>query len=211
MFLVLLFLTNLSFSQSDQDNYEIYSKVISEQLKFGINAKIDSLILMEKYSPKIQPDFDVFENLTADSIPNADLWYLSIQTYNNHEFVKRVMHDAELKMAMKEFVTDFQNHPTLNDELLKTDKLNIQTITSRQYDSYFGKKPKRNEKAWKKVQKKYGTKQIIGFSKINYYKNFATLYYERHCGQLCGSGNMVVFEKIKDKWIILSEINFWMS
>ena len=108
-------------------------------------------------------------------------------------------------------VTDFQNHPTLNDELLKTDKLNIQTITARQYDSYFGKKPKRNEKAWKKVLKKYGTKQIIGFSKINYYKNFATLYYERHCGQLCGSGNMVVFEKIKGKWIILSEINFWMS
>ena len=211
LLLLILFLSNLSFSQTDNDTYEIYSKVISERLEFGAESKTDSIILIEKYIPKFPPEFDVVADFTADSIPNWALNYLSIQTYKNDEFVQRIIIDSVLKKAIKEFTTDFENHPKLNAELLATDKLNIQTITSEKYYSYFGKKFKRINKAWKRIEKKYGTRQVVEFSKIKYYKSFATVYYEHHCGGLYGSGNMVVFEKKNGKWKILSEINFWMS
>lgn len=211
LLIIILFLSNLSFSQTDKDNYEIYSKVISEQLKFGVKNKTDSIILIEKYIPKFPPEFDVVANFTSDSIPNWALNYLSTQTYQNGAFIQRIISDKELKTAIREFTTDFQNHPKLNAELLKTDKLNIQNITSDKYYSYFGKKFRQIDKAWKRINKKYGTRHVIEFSKIKYYKNFATVFYEHHCGGLCGSGNMVVFEKKNGKWEILSEINFWMS
>ncbi|UPS90879.1 hypothetical protein [Bizionia sp. M204] len=211
LLLIILFLSNLSFSQTDKDNYEIYSKVISEQLKFGIDNKTDSIILIEQYVPKFPPEFDIVADFTADSIPDWAYNFLYTQTYRNEEFVNRIKNDKELKNAIKEFTTDFINHPKLNAELLKTDRLNIQIITSEKYYSYFGKKFKRIDKAWKRIKKKYGTRSVIEFSKVKYYKNFATVFYEHHCGGLCGSGNMVVFEKKNGKWVILSEINFRMS
>lgn len=211
LLLIILFLSNLSFSQTDKDNYEIYSKVISEQLKFRIDNKTDSIILIEQYVPKFPPEFDIVADFTADSIPDWAYNFLYTQTYRNEEFVKRIKNDKELKNAIKEFTTDFNNHPKLNAELLKTDRLNIQIITSEKYYSYFGKKFKRIDKAWKRIKKKYGTRNVIEFSKVKYYKNFAIVFCEHHCGGLCGSGNMVVFEKKNGKWVILSEINFWMS
>lgn len=210
LLLTILFLTNLSFSQTEKDNYEIYSKVISERLKFGVENKTDSIILIEKYIPRFPPEFDFVADFTTDSIPDWACSVLYAQTYNK-DFVQRIKIDKELKNAIKDFTTDFNNHPKLNSELLKTDRLNIQNISSERYYSYFDKKFKRIDKAWRRIMKKYGTRHVIAFSKIKYYKNFANLYYEHHCGGLCGSGNMVVFEKINGKWVILSEINFWMS
>ena len=211
LLITILFLTNLSFSQTDKDNYEIYSKVISERLEFGIENKTDSIILIEKYIPKSRPEFEALTENTADSIPNSAYNSLYIQTNRNADFVKRIKNDTDLKKAIKDFTTDFNNHPKLNSELLKTYRLNIETITSKKYYSYFGKKFRQIDKAWKRINKKYGTRHVIEFSKIKYYKNFATVFYEHHCGALCGSGNMVIFEKINGKWVILSEINFWMS
>lgn len=48
----IIFFSNLSFSQSDKENYEIYSSVISEVTKFGIEKKTDTIILIEKLIPK---------------------------------------------------------------------------------------------------------------------------------------------------------------
>jgi hypothetical protein len=211
LLIAIVFLSNLSFSQTDKDDYEIYSKIISERLEFGIKNKTDSIILIEKYIPIFPPEFDVVADFTADSIPNWAYNFLYTQTDRNEDFLKRIKNDKELKKAIKDFTTDFNNHPKLNSELLKADRINIQTITSEKYYSYFGKKFKRIDKAWSRIMKKYGTRHVIEFSKIKYFKDFATVFYEHHCGGLCGSGNMVVFEKINEKWVILAEINFWMS
>lgn len=208
---LLFFISNLSFSQTDKDNYEIYNKIISEQLKFGIENKTDTIILIEDYSPKFSPDFDSVISFTSDSIPDWAINNLAIQTNQNGAFIQRMINDYELKNAIKNFTTDFQNHPKINVEFLKSDKLNIQAIPSQKYYSYFGKKFKRIEKSWKRFKKKYGTIHVIEFSKIKYYKNFAIIYYEHHCGGLCGSGKMIVFENNNGKWEILSEINFWKA
>ena len=211
LLLITLFLTNLSFSQTDKDSYEIYSKVISEQLKFGIKNKTDSIILIEKYVPKFPPNFELVTDFTCDSIPTWAINNLAIKTNQNGEFIQKIINDNQLKKAIKEFTTDFQNHPKINSEFLKTDKLNIQSITFDKYYSYFEKKSKNIEKSWKRIEKKYGTRYVIEFSKIKYYKNFAVLYYEYQCGGLCGTGNMVIFEKRNEKWEVLTEITFWSS
>ena len=189
----------------------MYQLVLSDQLKFGQETKTDTVIVIEKYKPKFQPDFDWVADITAESVPNWALSYLSTQTYGNGEFVQRILNDSELRKAVKQITADFTNHPEINSELLANNRLNVQKITSKKFYSYFGKNNKRIEKGWERIKKKHGTSHVLGFSKIEYYKNFATLYYEHHCGGLCGSGNIVVFEKKDGNWKILSEINLWMS
>ena len=103
LLITILFLTNLSFSQTDKDNYEIYSKVISERLEFGIENKTDSIILIEKYIPKFLPEFDVLADFTADSIPNWAYNSLYIQTNRNADFVKRIKNDTDLKKAIRKY------------------------------------------------------------------------------------------------------------
>ena len=210
-FRFLLLFPYFLFAQSAYDDYEIYAKVISERMGFGLESKTDSVLLVEKFKPLVAPEFDIVTDITADSIPNSALNYLSIQTYGNDEFVNRIRADRELKMAIKGFAFDFENHPQLNSKLLATDNLAIQTITPKKYHSYFGKSSRRFDSAWKRIKKIYGTRHLIQFSKIKYHKNFAIVYYEHLCGGLCGSGNMVIFEKQHGAWSILSEINFWMS
>ena len=211
LLLIILFISQLSFSQTEKDNYEIYSKVISERLEFGTSDKVDSIVLIEKYIPKFPPEFDVVTDFTADSIPDWAINYLHIQTYKNDVFIKRITNDSELKKAVKDFTIDFENHPEVNAELLAKPNLKIQSISSKKYYSFFGKKFKNIDKSWKRIKQQYGTRHVIEFSKIKYYKNFATIYYEHHCGGLCGSGNIVVLEKKNENWVILSEINFWVS
>ena len=179
LLIILILTSNLSFSQTEKDNYSIYLKILTERLELGLESKVDSIVIIEKYYPKFPPEFDVVHDFTADSIPNWALNHLSLQTYGNAE-------------------------------LLVNDNLSVQTITSNKYYSFFGRKFKRKN-AWKRIKKKYGTRHVVEFSKIKYHEDFATIYYEHHCGGLCGSGNMVVFEKKNGVWTILSEINFWMS
>ncbi len=210
LLIILILSSNLSLSQTEKDNYSIYLKILTERLELGLESKVDSIVIIEKYYPKFPPEFDVVHDFTADSIPNWALNHLSLQTYGNSEFVQRIINEPQLKDAIRDFTTDFKNHPKVNAELLANDNLNVQTITSDKYYSFFGRKFKRKN-AWKRIKKKYGTRHVVEFSKIKYHEDFATIYYEHHCGGLCGSGNMVVFEKKNGVWTILSEINFWMS
>ena len=207
---LILLVTQLSFSQTEKDDYEIYSLVLTEYLEFGINNKTDSIVLIEQYNNEFKKsDYEIFDP-KSDSINKTDVNFLYISTNRDTVFIKRVIKEPELKKVITDFAVDFDNQPKLNPEFLATDNLNIQSITSKKFYSFFGKKRWRKN-SWKRIKRKYGVDNVVELSKIIYNEDFCSVYYGIHCGGLCGSGGIVVCEKIKGKWKILTVINLWES
>ena len=201
----LLFITQISFSQTEKDDYQLYKLILSEKLQLGISEETDSIILIEKFKNRSEQDYNQFE-LSSDSITSNDINFLLINTHKDTTFIKRLIKEPELKYVINDLTSDLQNNPKITTDKLESSKLKIKTITSDQYYSFLGKK-----NPWKKIEKSYGTRKIIELSKAIYQNDLASIYYSIHCGNLCGAGNLVVFEKKNGIWQILTEINLWMS
>jgi len=209
LLLTMLFISQLTFSQTEKVDYELYSLILSEQLEFGLKSTVDSIILINKYENKLG-NFYEFYDFKPDSISNFDINFLSTNTGNDTVFVKRLINEIEFRKSVFGLTSDFGLSPKINANLLSTDKLNIQSISSEKYYSFFGKKFKRKN-PWKRIVKKYGTRNVVEFSKVKYVGNLASVYFGFHCGGLCGNGRIVIFEKVNGVWEILTSINQWES
>ncbi len=209
--ILLLLIPILSFTQKNENEAEIQLAIIKKQLKFGNAEKIDSIILIEAYKAKQPPDFTFLDELMKDSVESSTFSQLYTQTYKNETFINRVIEEPAIKKSLRAFKQNFHNHPKITIASLEDHNLHFQSITSEQYHKFFGRKSRKVDKAWKKINRKFRTIQVIAFSKIEFYKDFATIYYEHHCGGLCGSGNIVMLEKVNEQWVIIAEINLWMS
>ena len=205
----MFFLSQLSFAQTEKQNYELYNLILSEQLNFGTDSKKDTIILIEQFHNKLDRNFQIFDT-SADTLTKLDQNFILINTYRDTTFYKRLMSNPNLKKELSSLTSDFQNPPKLDAQFFHNKNIHIKTISSNKYHSYFGKGSK-NKTAWKKIRKKYGTTNVVAFSNINYQGDFAAAYYELNCGGLCGAGNIVIFEKIGGKWKIMTEYNLWMS
>nr|WP_298997316.1 hypothetical protein [uncultured Allomuricauda sp.] len=205
----ILLVSQLSFSQTEKDDYEIYASILAEQLKFGISDETDSIVLIEQFVNKHDvSDYELFDYKT-DSIHGSDINFLSSNGVSK-SFINRLKNESELRKVIKELTDDFTIQPKIKAELLSTNYLNIQSISTEKFNSYFRKKRWRKN-AWKRIKRKYGTDNIIEFSKVNYNGNFATTYCGINCGGLCGNGFFIVLERIDEKWKTIALINLWES
>jgi hypothetical protein len=164
-------------------------------------------VLIEQFKDEFDEDYEIFDN-TSDSITKLELNMLYIMTAKDTSFMKRVSKEKGLRDVIVQLTNDQTEHPKIKAELIHIQSLEITTITDEKFRSFFGKSS-RIEKVWERIVKKYETDKVFKFSQVNYTGQFAATYYEIHCGSLCGSGNMVVFEKVNRKWNILTEICFW--
>ena len=73
---IILFISQSSFSQTENDDYELCSLILSEIFKSGIAHKIDSILLIEKFENRFDLIAEIFDSET-DSITSMDLSYLS--------------------------------------------------------------------------------------------------------------------------------------
>lgn len=208
IFILLLLISQLSFSQTEKDDYELYSLILSERLELGNESQKEKIVLIEQLMEKFDGDYEVLDH-KSDTITNLDLNMLYSMTYKDTTFIKRVIKEKDLRNVIVQLTSDKSEHPQINVELLKKPLIQIETITSRKFYSFFGNN-KRIAKGWERINKKYGTNKVVEFSQVNYNGQFASTYYGIHCGSLCGAGNIVVFEKVNGKWKILTEINLWM-
>ena len=202
-FLIILFLTQISYSQTENDNYKLYSKIISNHIETENKA-----IVIKNYKSEIEYLDMVFDTRT-DEVTNLELQYIY-----DKEFVKRLIKEPKLKkVATNLKYLETHKSEKINPNLLKVKSVELQFITSRKYKSYFKSIFKKNRisKGWKRIKRKYKSDIIFDFSKISYLGNYASFYYGLHCGGLCGSGNIVIFEKINGKWNLITELNIWMA
>jgi hypothetical protein len=208
--IVLIFLSNFSFAQTEKDDYEIYSLILNDRLENWFKNNFDKIVLISQYKDKFDQDIETLSNFTADSLNNNQIQFLCIIS-RPLEFAFIFKGNLALRKLVVDITSDFNNHPTIKSELLKVGKTKIQTITSEKYYSYFGKKLNKFEKAWKEIKREYGTNVVIELSKIKYLDNYATAYYDHHCGGLCGAGRLVFLEKANGKWKKIGEFNLWDS
>ena len=208
LLILILLISQLSFSQTEKDDYELYSLVLTDIIQLGKTSKIDSILLIEKYENQFdKSDYEIFDP-KYDSVTKLDFSYVSI--YKDTIFLKRLLKEPILKKVVVDLTSDFEKHPIIKTDLLTKDNLFIQPISLEKYLSFIGKKNYRKN-SWKKIHRKYGIREVVELSKINYDQNFASVYYGIHCGGLCGNGGFVIFEKINGKWKILTSFNMWES
>ena len=198
----------MSFSQTEKDDYKLYSIILTDILEFGNTSKTDSILLIEKYKNQFEKsDYEIFDP-KYDSVTKLD--YSLVNINKDTIFLKRLLKEPILKKVIVDLTSDFENHPILKTDLLTKDNLFIRPISSEKYLSFFGKKGWRKN-SWKKIRRKYGIGEVVELSKIHYEKNLASVYYGIHCGGLCGNGGFVIFEKIDGEWRVLTTINMWES
>lgn len=206
---LIILISQLSFSQSEKDDYEIYSLILSERLELGQNAEKDKIILIEQFMDEFDGSYYIFDHKN-DTVSQFDLSLLYTMTYKDTTFLKRLTKEKDLRNVVVKLTSDKTEHPKIKAEFLKKPSIEIETITDKKYNAYF-KKFRLINKGWKGIKRKYGTGKVIEFSQVSYYGQFASTYYAIHCGRLCGSGSIVIFEKIDGKWKMVTEINLWMS
>lgn len=206
---LILLISQLSFSQTEKDDYELYSLILTQRLELGNKTGKEKIVLIEQFMDEFDGDYEVLDH-KSDTITKLDLNILYSTTYKDTTFIKRISKERHLRNVIIQLTSDKSEHPKIEAELLQKQLIEIETITDKKFSSFFGSN-RQIEKGWKRIKKKYGTNKVVEFSQINYNRQFAATYYGIHCGGLCGSGNIVVFEKVNGNWKILTEINLWMA
>lgn len=206
---LIILISQLSFSQAEKDDYEMYSLILSERLEIGNGAEKEKFVLIEQFEDEFDRTYHVF-NHENDTITNSDLSLLYSMTYKDTTFLKRVVKEKGLREVVVQLTSDKTANPKIKADLLRKPSIEIETITNKKYNSYF-KKLRILNKGWNGIKRKYDTNKVVEFSKVNYHEQFASVYYAIHCGGLCGAGNIVIFEKVNGKWKIVTEINLWMA
>ena len=194
---LIILISQLSFSQSEKDDYELYSLILTQRLELGNKAEKDKIVLIKNFKDEFDGNYEVLDH-TNDTITESNLNMLYGMTYKDTTFLKRITKEKDLRTVIKQLTSDKSEHPIIKAELLRKPLIEIEPITDRKFNSFFGKL-KSFRQGWKGIEKKYGTNKVIEFSQIKYNGKFASTYYGIHCGSLCGSGNIVVFEKVNGK------------
>lgn len=178
-------------------------------MELGNKSEKEKIVLIEQFMDEFDGNYEILDHKT-DTITKSDLSMLYSMTYKDTTFLKRIIKEKDLRNVITQLTSDKSEHPKIKSELLEKPLIEIKSITDRKFSSYFGRY-RSLRKAWKRIERKYGTNKVVEFSQVNYKGQFAATYYGIHCGSLCGSGSIVIFEMIKGKWKILTEINLWVS
>lgn len=205
----LFFHSVFSFSQTERDNYDIYSKIIISDIN-QFNSEIDTIIIIKKMKEKQDEYLSLINEINFDNDKYTVNTIFS-RTNKDTVFIKRYMKEHDLKIVMKNLISDFKSHPKIQIEKLNIPNVQIMSISNKEYISFFGKDFKEIDLGWKKIKEKYNTHLVFELSKIYYNKNFASVYSAYHCGGLCGKGCLMIFEKINNEWKVITKINLWMS
>lgn len=209
LLILTILISQLSFSQSEKDDYELYSLILSERLELGLNSGKDKIVLIEQFMDEFDANHQILDN-KPDTITKSDLSLLYSMTYKDTIFLKRIIKEKDIRKVITQLTYDKSEHPKIKAYLIRKPLIEIESITVEKFNSFFGRFWS-SDRGWKRIEKKYGTNRVVEFSQAIYNGKFASTYYGIHCGSLCGAGNIVIFEKINGKWKILTEINLWMS
>ena len=207
--IILLFSYNFGFSQSEQDDYEIYSLVLNDRLENWFENHFQKVVLINKYENRFD-DLELVEEYAADSLADYQRNMLYIYS-STRELTLELVKNKNLRKLLADLEMDIKSPTKIKTELLSIGKVELDTLSMEKYVSYFGKNFKRIDKGWKKIEKKFGTRLVMELSKIKYMDNYATLYYGHHCGGLCGAGRLIIMEKKDGKWTILGDLKLWDS
>ena len=213
---ILVITFGLGFSQTEKDDYEIYSKVINKSVMrleknieiYNIKS-IKTVVVIEKLKYEFKKDHLMFNEFKTDS----SLTSLFYTMTKDILIKKRFLSDENLVQVLPEFNKDFTYHPNIDFNLINLEYLNIASISFQEYENLTDNSTNSYGRRWRKVNKKYKHSIVFSLSKIKYLENYASVYYWYDCGKLgfCKNENVMVLEKVNGKWKEVSNIILWIS
>lgn len=208
--LLLLLFPQLIFAQSEDSDYELYNQALARWNKLGISSKVDSIVLIKKLHKKLV-NWDIeFHDFGVDSYRHPDFDYLYLKAGKNMALIDRLIEDSSLIASLQSLTKKLEPYPKIRSKLFLNEKLRVKPISWWRYYSFHFPRFRRPT-IWKKIKRKFGARYVVMFSEIEYSEKYAVFYYAYYCGRLCGSGDLLVFEKVGNQWISLGKLNFWMS
>lgn len=203
--IILFVLVSLfGFSQSEKDNYEIYSIVLKDRLENQFEGSISKIILVNRIQ-NTNDGLEMLEHYAADSLEGFQV--SMIQNYSSPpELTTMLIENKDLRKLLAHLKSDFEVQSKINPKFLTIENIELETISNRIFQKLIRNSNKSINKNWDKIEKKYGTRFILQVSKIKYMDKLATLFITYQCGGLCGAGRLLVLEKEHEKWNILGEL-----
>ena len=210
LIIILILFPHLIIAQTVESDHILYNLAMVRWNSLGIGPNIDSVVLIKKLHKKLVP-FDItFSDYDVDSYEHPEAVYLYTEVGKNMTFFDRIIDDKILVETLRTLTKNFGKHPKIQSKLIRQQALRIKPISWWRYYA-FHFPTFRRVNMWKKIKRKFGASYVLMFSEVEYKGKYAAFYYAYHCGGLCGSGDIVVFEKVDNQWRSLGKVNIWMS
>ena len=208
--IILFLLPHLIIAQSEESDHKLYNLAMVRWNNIGIGPNVDSVVLIKKLHKKLVRFEITFSDYGVDSYEHPEAAHLYTELGKNMIFFDRIIEDKSLTTTLQTLTKNFGKHPKIQSKLLRQQKLRIKPISWWRYYS-FHFPVFRRVNMWNKIKRKFGAKYVLMFSDVEYQGKYAVFYYAYYCGRLCGSGDIVVFEKVNNQWRSLGKVNIWMS
>src|SRR5690606_27554636 len=104
--LIIIFLVSqLSFSQTEKEDYELYSMILTQQLELGNKSEKNKILLIEQFMEEFDGNYEVLDH-KSDTITKSDLNMLYIMTYKDSTFIKRISNEKDLRDVIVQLTSD---------------------------------------------------------------------------------------------------------
>lgn len=185
---LLIFIIPLQFLFSQDEkkiDHDLYTLILKEEFKFGLNKEADSIFIIKEEST-IKTKFDWWM-IDRDSVLSA-----------------RINKNIELKNTIKSLTQCFDFHNNIDNGFFILDSIltNIHVTASSSNDEIVVRN---------KLKEENRTGFFLRISKPNYDGNLATIIYSYYCGGTCAGSDIIFFENKNDNWNILTKINLWIA
>lgn len=193
---VILFLCmlNIGSAQTESDRSDIVSIIIHDQLGIGTNTLTEKLLFITSVPRDISEDLIYIDNIAKDTIEDYVLTLLYRQTYANENFMSNTIRNPEIKYLIKSFAQNYRPDGNYSLSELDIENIELEEISAKCFNKLFNRKP---QNRYKRIKRKFDTTKTVAFSDIEFHQEYAVLYYEHYCGNLCGTGSFIILEKKK--------------
>lgn len=193
-----LFLSFISCVFSQENQYEIYSKLVNDKEINWTDKK--AILILNKTVKEI--DSDVLFELSSysDNLPDY------LKNYFDVQVITKYTTDVNFRNALLGLLK--VSEEKMQIEAFLPPSFYLKLISENKFKSYL---KKGILTGWNKILDKYQSNWVVEFSNVSFSGNYAAVYYGKRCGGLCGSGDIYVFEKNKEDWKLISKINVWMN
>lgn len=188
------FIPVLLFAQ--RQDYDIYSVVVDYELQsYNSRGRLDEIaemVFIEKVDVNSLSDSVVFA-MAQDSVPDEEF----VRIYYR-DISERFLGEIDIRRAVSGINKDIESQPEINSSKIKVNFPNIKRYSFNSHDDA--------KVFWKERWLSSIPVPLFAFTKISYYKNFASLYVGEK-----GEGKVFVLEKVNSKWVVVGYIVVWVS
>lgn len=198
-FFLLIGISNV-FSQTNiEKEYSVYEMILNDK---ELNWTNKNTILVFNRTNLDDMAQEILEILRVKKTVLPDY----LESLFDEESIKRYRSDSSYREVLHGLLDKSNNK--IEIKYISNSFFKLESIKKERFNSFFLRKI---DKGWNRISERYQSNWAVEFSRVSFHGNYMTVYFKYYCGGLCGSGNLLVFEKECQKWKLITRINIWVS